>query len=64
MCILLQMQKYSFISPSFSLTVSGRLGDSSARNQNKAAGSEIFNFEKKKNLVSAFEILTFRQEIS
>lgn len=27
----------------FSLTVSGRLGDSSAKNQNKAARSEIFN---------------------
>lgn len=46
MCILLHVQKYSFISSFFSLTVSGRLGDSSAKNQNKAARSEIFNLKK------------------
>lgn len=56
------MQKYSFISTSFSLTLSGRLGDSSTRDQNKATRSEIFNF-KKYFLVSAFEILTSSQEI-
>lgn len=44
MCILLHMQKRSFISSSFSPTALARLGDSTAKKENKAARSEIVNF--------------------